>query len=367
MRQVLRFSPMANSVIRFFLGLALLVGTAAAQEPPRHLFIYHIDVGQGDATLFVSPSGRTLLIDAGNRGKGSRNVVPLLNTLGIRKLDYLIVTHHDADHIGGVDEVFVTLSQVPVAAYDRIGRQSAKEKTKKGNPTQYGEYVGSLERLGKEPEPLSPGECKSDGSRKIDLGEGVVVLVVASNGEVLGQGIPFQLGKKHENAKSVALKLSYGRFDYFIGGDLTGGGFSGARKTKDLESLAASVVGDVDALRINHHGSATSSNKTFLEALKPEVAVISVGTGGVNKGYKHPHRDVLGRLHDLNKDLGLKVVFQTNRGETKNGLTANDLKLIRVAKSNVALVTDGRSYTVNGMTFPVDQTTSIARSSCQPS
>jgi hypothetical protein len=175
---------------------------------------------------------------------------------------------------------------------------------------------------------------------------------VAVNGRVEG-GRRVVLARHAENDASVALTVRFGGFDYFAGGDLTGGGPSGTKRTADVESVVASVVGDVDVLKVSHHGSTTSSNPTFLRALKPEVAVISVGTGGANKfRYRHPSRDVLDRLLLL---AGLQAVYMTSRGETVGGLTQKDLNLIRVAGEDVTISTDGVTYAVNGQTFVVDQ------------
>ena len=83
------------------LSLAALAASAQAQE----LRIYQIDVEQGDATLIVSPEGHALLFDAGPNGAGAGRVIPRLEALGVSGLDYTVVSHYDADHIGGLDEV----------------------------------------------------------------------------------------------------------------------------------------------------------------------------------------------------------------------------------------------------------------------
>lgn len=259
-----------TSIRRRFLAFLLLVFCLlffplSAWSERGHLFIYHIDVGQGDSTLIVSPEGKTLLIDGGNNGVGARKVVPLLKKLRITSLDYMVATHYDADHIGGLDEVVQAFSVAK--AYDR-GKPGREDTTKT-----YQDYVASL---GDKRSTISPGEGK------IDLGASVTVLCMAVNGEVHG-GRKVELSPNDENDASVALKIRYGGFDYFIGGDLTGGGRSGTRRTKDVESLVAPVVGDVDVLKVSHHGSLTSSNETVLTALRPEVAVISVGDGGSNR------------------------------------------------------------------------------------
>lgn len=310
--------------------------TAVSFGQQLNLNIYHVHVGQGDATLIVSPSGKTVLIDGGNRGRGTADVVPLLRSLGIRRLDYVVATHYDADHIGGLDEVVGSLTSIRLAAYDRGDTNLA---------SQTGEYKDYVKAVGRKRRTIRPGT-------KLAIDPNVELMCVAVNGKVLGRPDPELPDPVGENDQSIALKLRYGRFDYFTGGDLTGGGNSGLKATADVESVVAEVVGDVDVLRINHHGSNTSSNKSFLTALKPETAIISVGTDGVNLRYHHPTRQVLNRLHAV---PGLENVFQTSRGNTYGGLRQRDRELIEVTDQTIHLSTDGNTYTINGHAFTVDE------------
>lgn len=310
------------------LAFVLLGRIAVGQD----LHIYHIDVGQGDATLIVSPEGRALLIDAGNTGKGNDTVLPLLNDLAIEKLDYAVATHYDADHIGGLDEV---LGVVPAEVVLDHGKPVKESETKA-----YRDYVAAAGDARRE---IVLGE-------KLSFGPSVLVQCVAVRGEVYRRTVEDER-ELDENGCSVGLLVRHGGFDYFIGGDLTGGGKSGNRKTVDVESAVGSLVGDLDVLKLNHHGSATSSNQSFLGRTRPEVAVVSVGNGGVNLGYHHPSRAVLDRLHELRS---LAAVFQTNRGETVGGLTRTDRRLIKIADDNIVISTNGKRYIVNGVTFRVD-------------
>ncbi|HXV73821.1 MAG TPA: hypothetical protein VD713_03740, partial [Sphingomonadales bacterium] len=86
-----------------------------------------------------------------------------------------------------------------------------------------------------------------------------------------------------------------------------------------------------------------------------EVAVISAGTGGANRSaYHHPRRDVLDRLHTLNRTQNLKRIFMTTRGETDGGLTDEDLALMNIANGHVVIFATQNSYAVNGEVFPTD-------------
>ncbi len=357
-----------RSFVRMRLGFFLLAtavtlfpaygqGPAIAAENQSVLAIHHIDVGQGDATLIIAPNGKKLLIDGGNRGRGYKNIAKVLEDLSLDTIDYLLATHYDADHIGGLDEVVKIIKSVPSKAFDYGESPKPKSQWTK----QYKEY---REAIG--PNYGDRRVQLKAGVDNIDLGAEISVRVVAANGEALLSRLStsskpapilktFSLNVGEENAKSVALKISYNCFDYFIGGDLTGGGKSGSRITKNLEAAVAPIVGDVDVLHVDHHGSQTSSDMEFLRTLSPEVAVISVGNGHPNSRYHHPRRAVLDRLHTLNKEYNLKRIFMTNQGETDGGLTANDHKIMTIANGNIAIFSNGRSYVINGKTFKADR------------
>lgn len=313
------------------LSFLFFISTTQAQ----FLQIYHIDVGQGDSTLVMAPSGKTLLIDGGDTGKGTSRVLPVLQALKVTALDFTVATHYDADHIGGLDEVIRSLpGRVAGKAYDRGGSHAT------GAFRQYTEAVGDKRTQ------IAVGE-------RIDMGESVEVICVAVNQKAIGER-EVTPAIDDENGNSVALLIRMGDFDYFVGGDLTGGGRSGSKRTPDVETLVSQAIGDVDVLRVSHHGSDTSSNQGFLTALRPEVGVISVGNGGRNAAsFRHPRRSVLTRLESL-RPVSLRSIFTTERGETDDGLRPQDMEFLRIAEDNVVITTNGRSYTVNGSVFATD-------------
>ena len=234
------------------------------------LYIYCIDVGQGDATLIVSPSGQTVLVDAGDNGKGKSKVMPFLRGLGITSLDYIVATHYHADHIGGIDEVIDSLSLDSVGTvYDRGWSYTTAT---------YNSYVAAA---GAERTPI-------EDSQVIFLGSGVSLTCVALNGnDSLDE--PFTQPPHNENDLSVALKLEYGKFDFFVAGDLSG---SDLGDYTDIETGLAPEVGEVDVYQVNHHGSKYSSNQYFVDTLQPTVCIISVGSNS----YGHPDSGVVARL-----------------------------------------------------------------------
>lgn len=298
MRQLVK----ASLALLFLISMtAVFSATASAQQ----LRIVHIDVGQGDATLIVGPA-RTLLFDGGVTGSGTE-IRAVLDALGISSIDYFVAGHYHADHIGAIDEVINGGIALNLAAYDRGGTYSSQAFT------HYTTAVGAK-------------RSTIAVNQQIDLGGGCVLTCVAVNGATPNGSVT----PTDENARSVALVLRYGTFDYFIASDLSGGGSS----TADVESLLASSAGDVDVLHVGHHGSTTSTNQTLVDTLKPEQAVISLGDGN---SYGHPTQGVLDRLDAA---ATVDTIWQTEAG---TGATAAKVRV----GGDITFLTDGNTYSVN--------------------
>lgn len=272
------------------LPAALAVRTGA-------LVVRFLDVGQGDGTLLTGPDGSTLLIDGGNRDAGASVRAALFDASGGR-LDAVAVTHTDADHLGGIVHVLRGDDGVAGTVDDIV-------------PTT--RWIGHPDSL-----------CSSDlcaefrtlrarfseplvGDR-LDLG-GATVDVLGRDGD-FGDGVG--AGVDEENERSLVLKVGFAGRTVFIGGDLTGGGLGSA----DVEAAAAQVAGPVDVLRLNHHGSSTSSSEGFLRALQPRAVVVSVGT---DNAFCHPAPPVLDRLDALGAP-----VWATGRGMVAEGARCDD-------------------------------------------
>jgi beta-lactamase superfamily II metal-dependent hydrolase len=266
--------------------LIVLAGAAFAQ----HLRIYHIDVEQGDATLFISPSGSTMLIDAGNNGMGQR-IRSVLAAAGASRIDVLVNTHYHADHYGGTSEL--APFQI-VSAYDR-GDTNFLTLAKRREATfrSYQNAVAGRRRH------LMRGET-------VPFDPEVSVTCVASGGAVLGEPDPSP--GVDENDMSVALLVQYGTFKYFLGGDIE-------NHTED-KIAERHLVKNVDVYQADHHGSHTSSSSSLMDDLKPSVIIIS---NGDRADYMHPRRTTLQRYAGMNP---VPMVFQTNR-YTKGGLGGN--------------------------------------------
>ncbi len=282
------------------------------------LIITVIDVGQGDATLIQSPSGRTLLFDGGKNGRGSSVIVPYLHSVGVDTLDYMVASHYHADHIGGLDEV---IQQIPV-------REAVLDRGWSYTTLTYTSYANAV----------ADKRQTLTQNQVIDLGEGVTVTCIALNSNQQ-LASPFN-NSSRENEYDVCLLVQYGGFDYFQAGDLTGDNGS---SSADIESSVAPLAGDLDVYHVNHHGSYTSSNPNFLQEVQAEVSVISVGANS----YGHPHQVVLDRLVQYGS-----FVYQTEEGDGGT-LSSQDL---RVVNGHIAIVTDGiATYTVADDQWAIDE------------
>lgn len=163
---------MRPAILSTSLALSLFPALALAD-----LRIVHFEVGMGDSTLIVdTESGQSLLVDAGNRGYDGSIVAPSLRALGIDRLTYFPATHHDADHIGGFDEIAPAGISVDQAVLHRGNYTDRKLTTATGRPTRYGEYVLAAGQLRRVVEP----SCDPSAEAAITLGGGTRIEVVTA-------------------------------------------------------------------------------------------------------------------------------------------------------------------------------------------
>jgi len=183
----------------------IILLTTISGANAQTLRIYHIDVEQGDATLFICPDGRALLVDSGKNGHGNR-LESVMDQAGVTQVDVFVCTHYHEDHYGGIDEL-VHDFQVPIGeAYDR-GDKDWLPSHKYNEET----YVDYQAAVGEDAIHLRRG-----GSISVD--PAVHVTCISSGGVVIGEENP-QTGI-NENDMSISLLLTYGQFRYFIGGDI---------------------------------------------------------------------------------------------------------------------------------------------------
>jgi beta-lactamase superfamily II metal-dependent hydrolase len=278
---------------------------------PGWLEIHHIDAGQATSTLVVGPTGRSLLVDAGEADwdavDGAWIVGPYLkNVLGSSHLDTVLVSHFHLDHTGypGYGGLWHLVNLQGFTVGKLLHRDFSRYP---------GEGGGTLARwrayLSGEGRSVLHPEVAKLGDGQIDLGPGVSVRVVAvdGNGLLLAQGPADDPAPPSENDYSVALVLRFGLLDYFTGGDLSGEtlvsdfGYS----YHDIEYAVAPLVRDIDVYRVSHHGSDHSSSPTFLAQMHPRVGIIEVGNDDPDG---HPHQAALDRL------AATGILYLTERG-----------------------------------------------------
>ncbi|WMT42473.1 ComEC/Rec2 family competence protein [Paenibacillus sp. D2_2] len=219
------------------------------------LRVIFLDVGQGASQLLISPSGKTMLIDAGNNDR-EQQVVDDLHAYGIDHLDIVIGTHPDADHIGGLDRV---IDDFPVGAVYMPKIQS--------NTKTYESLLRSIKNKGLKVKTAQAGV-------RLDWDEEVSAEMVA----------PVMVSDDTNNMSAV-VRIAYGDSSYLLTGD--------AERESEQAMLSSGRELQADVMLVGHHGSKSSTSPAFLKQVNPKYAVIQVGKD--NK-YGHPKQVILDRL-----------------------------------------------------------------------
>jgi len=277
------------------------------QPPPAsggELTIRILDVGpiNGDSILITSPTGKTVLIDAGDTTKG-KTVVEALKRYNVQQLDYFIATHPHPDHLGGATEVFKAVKVLNVIdngqppsvpsqpAATPKPAQSRQPATRRSNrPASlsqfYDDYKAALGTSGAHYENAKPGT-------KYDLGGGALLTILAPS-EPFFTKDKMSTGGNEANANSIVARLDYGSFSMLLAGD--------AEEQSEHRLLTKDLDLQTRVLKVPHHGSKYASSKDFLTRVKPEVAIVSCGAWN---RYGHPAQAVLDRLKAANPNVKL--------------------------------------------------------------
>jgi beta-lactamase superfamily II metal-dependent hydrolase len=306
----------AFGIVRW-LAVCFLYSSLANAQANGHLQIHYINVGQGDAELIISPLGQTMLIDSGpfsaSNCASSTGIITYLTAIGLTHLDYHVASHYDADHIGCSD-LIVGRWPVQQASYDRGTVNPPSTQT-------YARYAAAV---------AGTRQTVSVGQQIVlDAGSNapVTLRVVAVN----GNGTP---GSLAENDRCVVLVLHFGDFDAEFGGDLSGDTTSSVH---NIEGLIASAVGQVEVYKVHHHGSATSSNATYLSALHPRVAMLSMSS---TNSFGHPTAVALANIHAVNA-----ITYWTTTG--KGASATAPLDVVVNGSSVIDVSGSGTTFAVN--------------------
>jgi len=234
------------------------------------LSVMMIDVGQGDSFLVKFPNNKTALIDAGNVtwnfDNGERVIMPLLEYLGIKKIDYGFISHIDNDHCGGFISLILN-NKIREIYKPKVDTSSSKD-------IKYEQFLKKF----KIPVSYYNAQSLQTGNSK--------VYILNNNNYFSGKNLS-------SNERSGIIKIVYGNSSMIFTGDAG----------KGIENLYISVYQeflDSDVLKVGHHGSASSTSNEFLNYVLPNISLISVG---VKNSYSHPANDVIKTLEQSGSEI----------------------------------------------------------------
>jgi len=285
---------------RCVLLLAALAGLAGSVPAAQNLQIYFIDVEGGQSTLIVTPEGQSLLVDTGfmgntfndkaNRGRDAGRVMTAVRAAGLKRIDYLLITHFHEDHDGGVEDV---AAQIPIDTFIDHGTVlPAAEENVPGTLEAFKAYTAVRARVRRHIQ-ARPGD-------RIPL-RGVDLTIVSSEGGTISKPLngagdrnpvcpatPLPAQEVHENPRSTGFLIRFGKFTFLDVGDLSG---------NPLFDLVCprNLIGQVDVYLVAHHGGADAAEPATLSALRPRLALLNNGEtkGGAAATFKmlHDHPD----------------------------------------------------------------------------
>ncbi|BCS32261.1 hypothetical protein TBR22_A14710 [Luteitalea sp. TBR-22] len=378
----------SSSIIASATVLAVLCAVGSqAQAPqtatlppwqPGNLDIHVINTGRGDAALLVLPDGTSLQFDAGDGGfpPGSPRGVPVvpdtsrppgewiaryvtrvLSPFREPRIDYALVSHLHDDHIGGIP----TLAQhVPI-----------RKLLDRGWPD-YADGVGPAPAKGTAEKYIAFAKAEPSRMERFEAGRADQITLlrdrtayptfsirnIVVNGQVwTGEGTasrarfpadwaslpPAQ--RPNENESSLGIRVSYGPFDFYTGGDIPGRARLGAPEWHDIESAVARAVGPVDVAAANHHGNRDSTNVTWVSTLQPRFWILQVWSAD------HPGHDVLDRM--LSRELypGDRDVLATSVHPANRLVIGTLLDRVLVSRGHIVIRVDrgGATYRVHSL------------------
>ncbi len=274
------------------LPLGLFAGAAAVPESHKGLQIYFVDVEGGQATLFVMPDGKSLLIDAGwpgNNGRDADRIAAAAKDAGIKKIDFVLITHYHDDHVGGASQLAAKIS---------VGTFIDHGENRETSDASASRVFGAYQEL------LSSGKYKHIVAKPGEVLPitGMQVRVVTADGQVIERPLPGG-GKENancanaakpavdvtENPRSLGTLITFGKLRILDLGDLT--------IDKELELMCpTNKIGPVDIYIASHHGFFQSGSAALVNAIAPRVAIMD---NGAKKGGSPVAWDVIEKAPGL--------------------------------------------------------------------
>lgn len=320
-----------------YVVLSFMPTLAFAGQADRRLDIYWIDVEGGAATLIVTPSGQSLLIDTGNPGHrdADRIVQTATRVAQLRQLDHVVITHYHVDHFGGATALHAALpiqhlhdNGIFENIVERPDQKYLDLKVKRSTVSPGEVLLSELAKDG-----TAAMEIKCLGTRQ------QAIAAPAGAAETPGcADAPLRPVDNTDNANSVVTLLSFGDFRFFDAGDLTW------NVEKQLV-CPTNRVGRVDVYQSTHHGMDVSNHPLVIRALQPTVAVFNNGT---TKGCEPQ------TFHTLKATPSVQAIYQVHRNTRNDGspntadeYIANDGPQCNANYIKLSVAPDSRSYTVN--------------------
>ena len=247
--------------------LLIITGCTEVTEPVnsvplKEMTVHFMDVGQGDSIFIQAPNGKTMLIDGGVKGAG-KDLVAYLKAQGVNRLDYVVATHPDADHIGGLIAV---LNSISIKEFIDSGKVHTSQT--------YEEMLTLIRDK-------NIRFTVPNIGHEFDLGDNLNVEVIAADENA-----------SDNNDASIVLRVAYQNISFLLMGDADHG--------MERELLQKGTDVQATILKAGHHGSNTSSSPEFVKAVGPLATVLSYGQD--NK-YGHPHAEVIDVLQQINSDI----------------------------------------------------------------
>ena len=281
-KKIQNISIVILAILSIFLFKSL-INSKNSSTNPNEMKVHFIDVGQGDSIL-IQVNYKNILIDSGPKDEKDK-LLKYLNSLNIHQFDYVIATHPHEDHIGNMAYI--------INNYKVLNFYSPKIDN---NTTSFENMAEALSRKN-----LKIKVLKANTST-INLGENTLVEVFSPNLDYYD----------NLNNYSPIIKISYGHTSFLFTGD--------AEEEIEQELITNNLNLKSDVLKVAHHGSSTSTTKSFLDSVKPKIAVISVGK---NNSYGHPTKDTLNKLKEskvYRTDIDGNIVITSDGNTIKTSL-----------------------------------------------
>ena len=271
-----------------YILIIIIISLLIPSGKNNYLSIHTIDVGQGDSILIQTPNAKNILVDGGD--DNSHYIVSnYLKNQNVKNIDYIIATHFDSDHIGGLDNII-----------DKFNVSNIYAPNYESDTLSYKNLITSCSNKNLNIKYLSNGDF-------INIEDDINLMVLG----------PSYI-QDENNLNSIIFKIDYRNKSFLFTGD--------AEASNELSIINSYNLNDIDFLKVGHHGSSSSTTSEFVKEISPDVAVISCG---YKNQYGHPHKSTLDNLEKNNvltyrTDILGNIVFYSD-GDTI--FTTKDYKL----------------------------------------